>query len=1110
MAVDQQTYQPDQQLNLLGAEDIVAPEELVPGRGAVPTEPLRVGVGGQPETGEFQVAGGKGSFLVDLLKAVGVTRRGDSAPGIGDLVQATRRGDVPMPPTLLGEQLPAPTTAEGKPITYRQQRDAAAAELFSTGGYARWKSEREAKRQVQEQKMHDPQGVMETARQALSYEQGALGGRVAPRALDEETAEEFIEQLASPEERAVHLVEQDDFNLDQMTSGDDVKAVIAVMGERLKDPVEQAKRGVQTHEMTKERAAELLADETGFTKRILRRRVGELYNAEEQTALRVLLQKAISELDELATKVATGQASPEDMIRLRRKMAITAGIYQAAKGSQTEIARAANAFRIPVGLEPGDLRGELIMDMLEQSGGADLTVKLAKGYLTAKEQGGNAAAHEYSNRGWAARSKDVFLEAHINGLLSWVKSDMKNIGGNANFMIWQIPEDMLAGLIGAGERTLLRAIGRGADIEEGMFMGSVIARTYGNLSAMKEAFILAGNAFRSNAIPDTASKVEMSQFKAIDAERLGITNQPIAKTVDILGTTVRLPTTMLSSEDTWFKAISQRGELYALAYEKARIAHLNGETQEEAIDRMIEVLVDPRSVGKQLDDAARYNTMTTDLGAIGEVTRVIQRSLLGRMVVPFSTAPTNTLLRAAERHPGMLLINQDFWKGLQGKLGPRARQKATARLMMGAAATYAIYDLALQGRVTGPYPRTQRERDMLPQGWQPYAFVFRGDDFPVDEDGDPLPLFDNDGVPNGPLDYWNYAGIEPIGAFIGLTAAATQRFELSKDPAVRDNIWAATLAAGSDYVEQGMPFIQGVSAVIKTLMYDDIRHLTDATTGAMIGVAPFAYSSAVKNVSTLFFDDGYKRRTAGAPLNYYTMNDLPKLPNGEPNMDMLGLAKPAMGMGTMDLATEILQQQILRLPFLRDGSTAVVDFDVLGQPIEHVRFDISPGKATWNAVMPIRWTNSEAVPEYFRELVKLGMPIKNPTDSFQGVQLNNELRSNLIYLAKNEIMRPLPIWSGRSPRMYTYRQALEEVLTGPTRMKFEREFPLLKDKQSRLKRIEEAYFEQAMKILTQITPEVGQPGFEGEPIEENVDLRRVVQQREAQKTSEKLIRKRAR
>ena len=159
--------------------------------------------------------------------------------------------------------------------------------------------------------------------------------------------------------------------------------------------------------------------------------------------------------------------------------------------------------------------------------------------------------------------------------------------------------------------------------------------------------------------------------------------------------------------------------------------------------------------------------------------------------------------------------------------------------------------------------------------------------------------------------------------------------------------------------------------------------------------------------------------------------------------------------------------------------------------------------------MPIRWTNSEAVPEYFRELVKLGMPIKNPTDSFQGVQLNNELRSNLIYLAKNEILRPLPIWLGRSARMYNYRDALKEVLTGPTRVKFEKEFPLLKDKQSRLKRIEDAYFEQAMKILTQITPEVGQPGFEGEPIKENVELRRVVEQRKAQKIGEKLIRKRA-
>ena len=563
-----------------------------------------------------------------------------------------------------------------------------------------------------------------------------------------------------------------------MTSGDDIKEVIAVMGERFSRGIDLGKRGVQTQDVTQARAAELLADEACFTKRVLKRRVGELFNAEEMTAIRVLLQKASSELDAQAAKIAAGQGTPEDMIRFRRKMAITAGIYQAAKGSQTEIARAMNAFKIPVGMDPGDLRGELIVDMLNQSGGAAHTIKLAKSYQTAVKKGGRAKGYELANRGWASKTKDVFLEVHINGLLSWLKSDMKNILGNATFMTWQMPEDLLAGMLGAAERAVhraRRASGRDAKLEESMFMGEVVAKAYGQLAAIKEAFILAGNAFRSSAVQDTASKVEMSQFKAMDAERLGITWGPLARAVDIIGRAIRLPTTMLSSEDTWFKAVSQRGELYAQAWQKARLAHLNGETRQEAIDRGLEVMVDPRSVGGNLDEAARYNTMTTDLGPLGEMTRVVQRNFIGRMLVPFSTAPTNTMFRAAERHPGLQAINPDFWKGLQGKLGPRARQKAAARLMMGSAATYAVYDLALQGRLTGASPRTQKERDMLPQGWQPYAFVLRGENFPVDEDGDPLPLFDENGVPNGELRYWNYAGIDPIGAFVGLTVASTHR-----------------------------------------------------------------------------------------------------------------------------------------------------------------------------------------------------------------------------------------------------------------------------------------------------------------------------------------------
>jgi hypothetical protein len=1087
MAIDPQTYQPEQQQNLPGLGPL-APEELASGGAGVPL---------QPETGEFQVAGGKGSFLVDLLKAVGVTGR----------------GGVDLPRTLMEENLPARTTAEGKPLTYRQERDAAAEALFSTEGHARWKGEREAKRQEAEQKIMDPDGLMDTAQQAHSYEQGALGGRVAPRAVDEEMAEELAEQLASPRERAVHLLEQDDFNLDQMTSPEEVQEVIAVLGERLKDPVEQAKRGVQEHEVTEGLAADLLADTAGFTKRMLKRRMGETLNAEEMTALRVLLQKSSSELDELAAKIAAGQGSPEDMIRFRRKMAITAGLYQSAKGAQTEIARAMNAFKIPVGMDPGDLRGELIMDMLKQSGGAGHAINLAKGYQKAVEKGGSAKGLEYANRGWSSKAKDVFLEVHINGLLSWFKSDMKNILGNAAFMTWRLPEDLLAGVFGAAERGILkgrRALGEDIRLEESVYMGETVARAWGYLQGTQEAFILAGRAFKSDAVPDIASKVEMSQFKAIDAERLGITNTPLARAVDMLGRVIRLPTTMLSSEDMFFKAISQRGELYAQAYQKSRNAWWNGESHEEAIDRGLEVMVDPRVVGKELDLEARYNTMTTDLGGFGKVTRWLQQSLIGRMVFPFVTAPTNTLVRAAERHPPLAAINPSTYKNLAGKNGPRARQKTMARLTMGAAASYAIYDLALQGRLTGGTPMSQKERDKLAviPGWQPYSYVLRGDDFPVDEDGDELPLFDTNGVPNGPLKYWNYAGIEPIGAFVAMTVGAVERMERTRDPEVRENIWSALLLSTTEYIEQGMPFLQGMGAIIESIKYQNPKPLTDATTGAMLTVAPLPYSVLTKNIAGLT-GDGRKRQIAQAELSRYTIEDIREMkpgPDGQLQYNLIGLAKGGLHTGTKELIVDTWQQQVLGLPFMRGDDEAVVRFDVLGQPIERVRFDVNPVQATWNSISPIRYTTSKTVPPYVRELIALDMPIGNPRRTFQGMALNNELRSNLIYLAKNEV--PLPLSEGEGGS-FTFRQALEWVLAGPATAQFHEEYPLLKDKQSALKRLETRYFEAAMKVLISIGPKVKATDIEGRPIAENPELRRAIGEREGLKAFEETTREQA-
>ena len=134
-------------------------------------------------------------------------------------------------------------------------------------------------------------------------------------------------------------------------------------------------------------------------------------------------------------------------------------------------------------------------------------------------------------------------------------------------------------------------------------------------------------------------------------------------------------------------------------------------------------------------------------------------------------------------------------------------------MSIGAATMYTVGQYALEGKVTGAMPEDQKLRDALPKGWQPYSFVFRGDGFPNDENGEPLPLYDVYGRPNGPLTYFSYGGFEPVGAIIGITADVVQRTNKTRDPEMRNNLAAAALLATLDYYKQ-LPMLQGIADVV--------------------------------------------------------------------------------------------------------------------------------------------------------------------------------------------------------------------------------------------------------------------------------------------------------
>ena len=66
------------------------------------------------------------------------------------------------------------------------------------------------------------------------------------------------------------------------------------------------------------------------------------------------------------------------------------------------------------------------------------------------------------------------------------------------------------------------------------------------------------------------------------------------------------------------------------------------------------------------------------------------------------------------------------------------------------------------------------------------------------------------GRPNGELFYRSYNGFGPVSSVLGITADATQRMFVTRDPTMRDNIGAAAVAAIAGYYKD-LPMLEGIS-----------------------------------------------------------------------------------------------------------------------------------------------------------------------------------------------------------------------------------------------------------------------------------------------------------
>lgn len=527
-------------------------------------------------------------------------------------------------------------------------------------------------------------------------------------------------------------------NFARIETSDDIRRVMGQMADAFSGSIDDARRGVQTNDATKQ-----LADDLGMTvDDLLARRRGQPFNAEEAVAARRLWAASGEKLVEVARRAAAPTASSVDQFAFRRMMATHHAIQKEVIAARTEAARALQAWSIPVGGNVETARN--IQLMLEASGGVDLSTEMARRLVFMAEEGApSQAIGEFAQRGFGATTLDGIREVWINGLLSSPKTHMVNIMSNTSVAVQQVIERRAAAAV-----SRLTGSNAVSPMESAAMMHGLIEGT-------KDGFRLAWKALRTGQTGHTLGKLDLPRASVFSDSNFRNPETALARGVDAIGKIVNVPGRLLGAEDEFFKSIGYRMEIHAQAVRQAAGEGLQGRALKA---RVADIVANPpESVRVEAADAALYNTFTNVTGEwAGAILKMREAGPMGKatsFILPFVRTPANIAKYAFERTPLAPLVGQ--WRADIAAGGVR-RDIALARMSTGTLAMLAAADFATSGNITGSGPTDSNERAAwMRQGNMAYS-VRVGDK------------------------WFSYNRLDPFGMTLGFAADIAQAMERSE------------------------------------------------------------------------------------------------------------------------------------------------------------------------------------------------------------------------------------------------------------------------------------------------------------------------------------------
>jgi len=463
-----------------------------------------------------------------------------------------------------------------------------------------------------------------------------------------------------------------------------------------------------------------------------------IWSAERSIAMHSLLAKVSEDVIELAKAVVNPvrKKSPLASFNFERALEAQLEIEAAILQQRTETGRLFRTFQMPIdAMASKDMKIKQLQDRVESREllGKGSTEKLANLILEASENKSTRGKMDAVKGVQKARKKaglirrtwDWFMQVYINGLLSSPLTHMRNFISNEGVSMYLIPERYLGAMNGWARKTKDQFFNaEKVNSTNYMEFGEANQLAYGWFEGA-----LGGLKIIADVLPDTL-KLKDLPAKYQSTLKKGEYEEVIKGK---LGKVVSLPGAFLELGDLFFvDSKGQNGTMNrrALAHREASSWKKNNpsRTDAEFVARMEDMIENPGKYG--LDVAAReesdYQTFRTKLtGSTKQVQAALNRSGVGRLVVPFMRTPWNIVVFGMERTPFLHFASKK-WREDWAAGGPR-RDLALAKAEIAYVVGSALVGLALNGLITGGGPEDPKEKAaFLRSGKKPYSMKIGG------------------------------------------------------------------------------------------------------------------------------------------------------------------------------------------------------------------------------------------------------------------------------------------------------------------------------------------------------------------------------------------------